>query len=64
MWSVGEPIDPSPTIEQAINGGYGWLEIECSLCKTPNDIDLAALLRPPRQRVCTISRTVALLEMR
>jgi hypothetical protein len=21
MWSVGEPIDPSPTIDQAINGG-------------------------------------------
>jgi hypothetical protein len=22
MWSAGEPIDPSPTIDQAINGGY------------------------------------------
>jgi hypothetical protein len=21
MWSDGEPIDPSPTIDQAINGG-------------------------------------------
>ena len=47
MWSAGEPIDPSPTIEQAINGGYPWLEIECSRCKTPNDVDLAALRRPP-----------------
>lgn len=35
MWSDGGPIDPSPTIEQAINGGYPWLEIECSRCKTP-----------------------------
>jgi hypothetical protein len=26
MWSDGEPIDPSPTIEQAINGGFPWLE--------------------------------------
>ena len=25
MWSAGEPIDPSPTIDQAINGGYPWL---------------------------------------
>ena len=43
MWSDGEPIDPSPTIDQAINGGFPWLEIQCSRCKTPNDVDLAAL---------------------
>ena len=43
MWSAGEPIDPSPTIDQAINGGYPWLEIKCSRCKTPRDVDLAAL---------------------
>jgi hypothetical protein len=22
MWADGEPIDPSPTIDQAVNGGY------------------------------------------
>jgi hypothetical protein len=27
MWSDGGPIDPSPTIDQASNGGYPWLEI-------------------------------------
>lgn len=47
MWSDGEPIDPSPTIDQAINGGLPWLEIQCSRCKTPNDVDLAALKHPP-----------------
>jgi hypothetical protein len=26
MWSDGGPAQPSPTIEQAINGGYPWLE--------------------------------------
>jgi hypothetical protein len=46
MWSDGGPIDPSPTIDSAINGGYPWLEIECSRCKTPRDVDLAALKRP------------------
>jgi hypothetical protein len=35
MWADGGPIDPSPTIDQAINGGYAWLEIACSRCKTP-----------------------------
>lgn len=46
MWADGEPIDPSPTIDQAINGSFPWLEIECSRCKTPNNFDLAALRGP------------------
>jgi hypothetical protein len=47
MWSDGEPIDPSPTIDQAVNGGYPWLEIQCSRCKAPSDVDLAAMKHPP-----------------
>jgi len=43
MWSDGGPIDPSPTIDQAINGGFPWLEIKCSRCQTPRDVDLCAL---------------------
>jgi phage FluMu protein Com len=43
MWADGGPIDPSPTIDQAINDGYGWLEIKCSRCKTPRSVDLTAL---------------------
>jgi hypothetical protein len=31
MWSDSGPIDPSPTLDQAINGGYPWLEVECSM---------------------------------
>ncbi|WP_183259415.1 hypothetical protein [Bradyrhizobium sp. CIR48] len=51
MWADGEPIDPSPTIDEAINGGYAWLEIECSRCKTRRDVDLAALRHPPTTAV-------------
>jgi phage FluMu protein Com len=47
MWANGEPIDPSPTIDQALNGGFPWLEIECSRCKTRRDVDLAELPHPP-----------------
>jgi hypothetical protein len=47
MWANGEPIDPSPTVDQAISGGFPWLEIECSRCKTKRDVDLAALRHPP-----------------
>ena len=43
MWSDGEPIDPSPTIDQAINGGYSWLQIECSRCKAARDVHMATL---------------------
>jgi phage FluMu protein Com len=47
MWSDGEPIDPSPNIDQAVNGSFPWLEIRCTRCKTPNDVDLAAMKNPP-----------------
>ena len=47
MWADGGPIDPSPSIDQAINGGYAWLEIRCSRCKTPRSVDLAALPHVP-----------------
>jgi hypothetical protein len=43
MWSDGGPIDPSPTIDQAINGGFPWLEIKCSRCLTPRDVALCTL---------------------
>lgn len=61
MWANGGPIDPSPTIDQALNGGYPRIEIECSRCRTKRDVDMAALrhhLRPrpgepsPLQQVC------------
>lgn len=51
MWANGGPIDPSPTVDQAINGGHAWLEIECSRCKTKREVDLAALRHPPTTAV-------------
>ncbi|MCG2628849.1 hypothetical protein L6654_19620 [Bradyrhizobium sp. WYCCWR 13023] len=46
MWSQGGPVDPSPFITQALNGGYFMLEIECSRCRTARTVDLAELRRP------------------
>jgi hypothetical protein len=43
MWAYGEPIDPSPTVDQAINGGFPRLEIECSRCQAKRDVDLTQL---------------------
>ena len=35
LWSIrmeayGGPAQPSPTITQCLNGGLGWLEVECN----------------------------------
>jgi hypothetical protein len=50
-WSVrmegyGGPAQPSPTIAQCLNGGMGWLEVECARCKTRASLPLDAIRRP------------------
>jgi hypothetical protein len=45
MEAFGGPAQPS-TIAQCLNGGLGWLEIECSRCKTRVSIPLDAVRRP------------------
>lgn len=68
MWADGEPIDPSPSVDQAVNGGFAWLEIECSRCKTkagrpsgraaPSADHICPRPIPPRPRdLCTLQRS-------
>ena len=51
-WSVrmegfgGPKAQPSPTIAQCLNGGYGWLEVKCHRCETSASIPLNAIRRP------------------
>lgn len=50
-WSIrmegyGGPAQPSPTIGQCLNGGLGWLEVECNRCKTRASLPLTAIRRP------------------
>jgi hypothetical protein len=50
-WSVrmegyGGPAQPSPTIGQCLNGGLGWLEVECNRCNTRASLPLSAIRRP------------------
>ena len=50
-WSIqmegyGGPAQPSPTIGQCLNGGLGWLEVECNRCKTRASIPLTRIRRP------------------
>ena len=51
QWSIqmeayGGPAQPSPTIAQCLNGGYGWLEVMCHRCETQARIPLDAIRRP------------------
>ena len=64
MWADGEPIDPSPTIDQAVNGGFPWLEIRCSRCKTPSDVDLAGDEAPADDVRARSRQPAALPQMR
>ncbi|MEH2553659.1 hypothetical protein V1286_001188 [Bradyrhizobium algeriense] len=51
-------IDPSPTIDQAINGGFPWLEIQCFHgARLPNDVD-SQPSSTRRLPWCTISQAV------
>jgi hypothetical protein len=50
-WSIrmegyGGPAQPSPTIAQCLNGGLGWLEVECNRCKSRASLPLDAIRRP------------------
>jgi hypothetical protein len=42
-----------PTIGQCLNGGYGWLEVECHRCKTRAGIPLDTIRRPRNTPIWT-----------
>jgi hypothetical protein len=46
MEGYGGPAQPSPTIGQCLNGGLGWIEVECDRCKTRASLPLEAIRRP------------------
>jgi hypothetical protein len=43
FWRTGAA---SPTTGQCLNGGLGWLEVECVSCKTRASLPLDAIRRP------------------
>jgi hypothetical protein len=44
--SFGGPVQPSPTVAQCLNGGYGWLQMKCHRCETSASIPLEHVRRP------------------
>ena len=52
LWSAqmegfGGPAQPSPTIAQCLNAGYGWLEVMCHRCEKRASVPLDTIRRPP-----------------
>ena len=45
MEGYGGPAQPSPTIGQCLNGGYGYLEVKCR-CTARASLPLNAIRRP------------------
>jgi hypothetical protein len=45
MEGYGGPAQPSRTIGQCLNGGLGWLEVECNRCNTRASLPLSAIRR-------------------
>src|SRR5580704_18483113 len=50
-WSIrmegyGGPAQPSPTLAQCLNGGYGWLQVKCRRCEIEASIPLDCIRRP------------------
>jgi hypothetical protein len=45
MEGFGGPSQPSPTVTQCLNGGYGWLQVKCRRCEAEASIPLEHVRR-------------------
>jgi hypothetical protein len=63
-WSARLPVSPRarPYIDDA-DGPIPWLEIKCSRCKTPRDVDLCALRHVPTTCVHDLAGRLVLSEV-
>ena len=62
-WSVrqfiGGDVEPSPSIETAVNCGYKLLDIHCSHCTHAGTVDLSEVVWPMRKGVHTMRYALA-----
>jgi hypothetical protein len=50
------PAQPSPTIGDALNGGYGYLEVRCLGCDTHQTVALDIVRRPKATPIHELER--------
>jgi hypothetical protein len=58
MEGYGGPAQRSPTIGQCLNGGLGWLEVECNRCTTRASRPLDAIRRPRDTPICKLEASL------
>jgi hypothetical protein len=56
MLSFRGPAPPSPGIGDALNAGYGYLEVKCLGCDTHQTVDLDIVRRPKTTPVHELER--------
>jgi hypothetical protein len=64
MIGYGGPVQPSPTIAEAISGGFYFLEVKCRRCSTHSIIDLSAVNEVRRKPETPIWKLEASLRCR
>jgi|SoiMethySBSTD1v2_1073268.scaffolds.fasta_scaffold106082_2 hypothetical protein len=47
LQQLGGPLQPSPSLRAAINGGFPFLRVECNACQQSAWVDLRNVRRPP-----------------
>jgi hypothetical protein len=56
---LGGPLQPSPSIRAAVNGGYSFLRVECSACQQQAWLDLAKVRRPSETWIWQLEGSLA-----
>jgi hypothetical protein len=62
LWStrlfLGGPDHPSPTIADALHGGYELLEVQCRHCNHTQTVDLSLVIWPRERPIHTLRRVL------
>lgn len=53
---LGGPLEPSPSLRAAINGGFPWLRVECNACQQHAWIDMRKIQRPLETPIWRLER--------
>jgi hypothetical protein len=56
MLGFNGPAQPSPTLADALNAGYGYLEVRCLGCDTHSAVALGIIRRPKSTHIHELER--------
>ncbi|MGE9010478.1 hypothetical protein ACO2JO_17970 [Leptospira interrogans] len=56
MRGYGGPVQPSPSLGDALNAGYRYLEVKCDGCNTHSAVDLTIIRRPKETPIGQLER--------